>query len=99
MNQAPIVTATPPATPLKSALKQPTPPMAPTQPQETQEAQAAKPWAPKPVVAPQSKVQENSDLTGSMSGQSQSNFMAPTKGMSLLVYRSGFTGHGRSISH
>ena len=95
MNQAPIVTATPPATPLKSALKQPTPPMAPTQPQETQEAQAAKPWAPKPVVAPQSKVQE-SDLTGSMSGQPQSNFMAPTKGMSLLVYRSGFDGLARS---
>ena len=95
MNQAPIVTATPPATPLKSALKQPTPPMVPIQQQETQEAQAAKPWAPKPVVAPQSKVQENSDLTGSMSGQSQSNFMAPTKGISLLVYRSGFTGHGR----
>ena len=89
MNQAPIVTATPPATPLKSALKQPTPPMAPTKPQE--EAQAAKPWAPKPVVAPQSSKVQESDLTGSMSGQSQSNFMAPTKGMSLLVYRPGIT--------
>ena len=97
MNQAPIVTATPPATPLKSALKQPTPPMAPTKPQE--EAQAAKPWAPKPVVAPQSSKVQESDLTGSMSGQSQSNFMAPTKGISLLVYRSGFTGRGRTPGH
>ena len=68
--------------------------MAPTQPQE--EVQAAKLWAPKPVAAPQSKVQE-SDLTGSMSGQPQSNFMAPTKGMSLLVYRPGFNGRGRFI--
>lgn len=84
------MTATPPVTPLKSALKQPTPPMTPPQhqPQDVQEAQAAKPWAPKPVVAPQSKVQQ-SDLTGSNVGQPQSSFMAPNKGTSLLVYRPG----------
>ena len=96
IDQTPIVTATPPATPLKSALKQSTPPM--TQ-QPTQEAQAAKPWAPKPVVAPQSKVPQSqetlSDLTGSNVGQS--SFMAQNKGMSLLVYRSGILGRTSSI--
>ena len=80
-----------------SALKQPTPPM--TQQPQLEEAQAAKPWAPKPVVAPQSKVPQSqetlSDLTGSNVGQS--SFMAQNKGMSLLVYRPGISGRKASV--